>query len=222
MLPEQEERVEPPLCSRMNAGFRWVRTRAAGAHAFFFSHPVFAGRSMSNVSGPFLFTRLAFRPFAKTRAGGDAGRIPSPTAVCTKEKVQTRVVTAKAGSSPGVRHAWRLFRECRKRQARSPNVRAEKLRTMVFGLISRGPRWTDQAIHRWRDSSACKGALARAGSQAAKEAPCDERQARRSNATSAAARRLRVTRRMRSHRSRSAQPPRFRLHPYVRSGREGI
>ena len=38
----------------------------------------------------------------RVRAGGDAGRIPSPTAACAKEKAQTRVVTAKAGNSPGV------------------------------------------------------------------------------------------------------------------------
>jgi hypothetical protein len=36
---------------------------------------------------PFLFVRLAFRPFAEKKGGGDAGGFPSSTAICEKRKV---------------------------------------------------------------------------------------------------------------------------------------
>jgi hypothetical protein len=91
----------------------------------------------------FSFSRFAAESCCppKYEGGGDAGRIPSPTAACAKEKSTDEVVTAKAGMFPGVPHSalGGLFRECRKRHARSPFA---PLRTVELRLTSCGPRWT--------------------------------------------------------------------------------
>jgi len=89
------------------------------------------------------FARAKIRTAQKIRGGGDAGRIPSPTAVCAKEKSTARVVTAKAGSSPGVPHS-----------ALGPWAIRAITHDSFFRPISRGPRWTDRTIHRWRAFSA--------------------------------------------------------------------
>jgi hypothetical protein len=70
------------------------------------------------------------------------------------EKSANEVVTAKAGNSPGVPHNVLGDSFSRMPQA----ARAFAIRAVTtrggFRPISRGPRWTDQAIHRWRISSA--------------------------------------------------------------------
>ena len=63
------------------------------------------------------------------RAAGTPGEFRLPRPPVRKKKAQTRGFTAKAGIVPGVPH------------------------TVGLRLISRGPRWTDQTIHRWRTLS---------------------------------------------------------------------
>jgi hypothetical protein len=132
----------------------------------------------------------------KQRGGGDAGRIPSPTAVCAREK-------HRRGSSP-----------------RGPEI----LRRPAHGdarPVSHDPRWTHRTIHRWRTFSACSTCVGTRSTQCRQGRPCDARQARRNHATSAAA--LRLSRKKRNAATVSG-PHRAtrRAMPCIRAGTSAI
>jgi hypothetical protein len=124
---------------------------------------------------------------SRSRGGGDAGRIPSPTAVCVKEKTQTRVVTARSGGSPASRSARGLYRECRKRHARSHSRRQH---AMVYGLLRMTPGGLTLLSTAGGSSRFRRSTHWHAPARDRQVRPCDARQARRDHSTSAAAFRL--------------------------------
>ncbi len=86
------------------------------------------GKPQARLHRPFPFARLAFRPFAEKKGGGDAGRIPSPTAACAKEK------STRRGSSPRKPEVLPASRTAR--LAFRPFA---PLRTMGYSLVRAAP-----------------------------------------------------------------------------------
>jgi hypothetical protein len=119
----------------------------------------------------------------KSKGGGDAGGFPSSTATCTKsEKVQMNCRHREIRITSGV-PACLAFR---------PFTPSTNFAQWFSALYRVTPGGLTKSILRWRAFPVSPCRVWHASHETAKGRPCDERQARRNHATSAAATRLRV------------------------------
>jgi hypothetical protein len=165
--------------------------------------------------------RLALAPFAPSKRGRRGRRdLPVPMTACTRSalgvyairannKQCRRVVVTGAGEIPASRSA----------RGACP-IRADSAQWVTACFA-----WSPvdlPFIHRWRIFSALRLRVGTRPHKAARGRSCDERQARRNPATSAAANPRARNAKPCGHRPRSAREPRERSAPLVDRGETAI